>query len=766
MESEKEIMNESSMKQSLRRVVFFFGCMSLIFIGAAYLLIRLFITAFNDTTQEKMMEEVNNYKRRIERQIDRNFQMLNTVAGMIGKAELYRTDFFHTTLEEADLGNDFLLFGFFDREGNGFVSREKESYALSLDEAQEEIKEIIYNSYEGKESVSNAFWGKFSHEMVLMFSVPVYHDNQIVGALVASDDVDVFSDTIGEKQIFSGNGTVHLIDSEGNFILRADESVVKEEKKSILEEPYMSKDKVNEIRDALKSLKTIEFDFEYEKENYNVLLKPLKENGWYIMCINSVENVNKNIYRMIKVIEGFMAVIMILFFIRLFYVIEIIQKNNRQLKKYAYFDELTGLYNRRRFDELAEESLKKQKKCTIVALNIRQFKFINEMFGKKRADKLLKYIAHILSTSIEEGEYVCRESADAFYMFLKETNRSDLEERLKTMISKIIYAEGTDSSNYHMRMRCGIAVSISGEDFQSIMTQAMFALAESKENVQEDIWFFDSELYKQEQMNHYIERYSYKALENNEFKLFLQPKMNLEDDTLVGAEALTRLVQQNGKMIYPNAFIRLFETNGFCAELDMYMFEKVCHQLRMWMDAGYEPVPISINQSKITFYRENYQEELCSILNKYNIPAFLISLEILEGLAIDNIEELNKRLMKLKEIGFKISMDDFGTGYSSLNTLAKLAIDEVKLDRGFLIEAAGEDGQKTRLIMEGIVELSKKLSISTVIEGIETGDDVQFVKQIGCDQGQGYFYRCPVSAEIFTKEILLNKETSAYQTNP
>lgn len=765
MESEKEIMNESSMKQSLRRVVLFFCCISLIFIGAAYLLIRLFTTAFNDTTQERMMEEVNNYKRRIERQIDRNFQMLNTVAGMIGKAELYRTDFFHTTLEEADLGNDFLLFGFFDREGNGFVSREKESYALSLDEAQEEIKEIIYNSYEGKESVSNAFWGNFSHEMVLMFSVPVYHDNQIVGALVASDDVDVFSDTIGEKQIFSGNGTVHLIDSEGNFILRADESVVKEEKKSILEEPYISKDKVNEIRDALKSLKTIEFDFEYEKENYNVLLKPLKENGWYIMCINSVENVNKNIYRMIKVIEGFMAVIMILFFICLFYVIEIIQKNNRQLKKYAYFDELTGLYNRRRFDELAEESLKKQKKCAIVALNIRQFKFINEMFGKKRADKLLKYIAHILSASIEDGEYVCRESADAFYLFLKETNRSDLEERLKTMISKIIYAEGTDSSNYHMRMRCGIAVSISGEDFQSIMTQAMFALAESKENVQEDIWFFDSELYKQEQMNHYIERYSYKALENNEFKLFLQPKMNLEDDTLAGAEALTRWVQQNGKMIYPNAFIRLFETNGFCAELDMYMFEKVCHQLRMWIDAGYEPVPISINQSKITFYRENYQEELCSILNKYNIPASLISLEILEGLAIDNIEELNKRLMKLKEIGFKISMDDFGTGYSSLNTLAKLAIDEVKLDRGFLIEAAGEDGQKTRLIMEGIVELSKKLSISTVIEGIETGDDVQFVKKIGCDQGQGYFYRCPVSAEIFTKEILLNKETPAYQTN-
>lgn len=758
MEREKKIMNESSMKQSLRRVILFFICISFFCVGVAYLLIRLFMNAFNDTTQERMMEEVNSYKERIEKQIDRDFQMLNTVAGMIGTAELYQTDSFHSTLEKADLANDFLLFGFFDSEGNGFVSRQKESYALSLDKVQEELRETIRYSYEGKESVSNAFWGKISQEVVLMFSVPVYHENEIVGALVASDDVDVFSDTIGENQIFSGSGTVHLVDSEGNFILRADDSVVKEEKKTILEEPYISKDKINEIRDSLKSLKTIEFDFKYQKENYNVLLKPLKVNGWYIMCINSVENANKNIYRMVKVVEGFIAIIMVLFFICLFYVIEIIQKNNRQLKKYAYFDELTEIYNRRRFDELVEEALKNHKKCAVVALNIRQFKFINEMFGKRQADKLLKYMAHILSISVGEGEYVCRESADAFYMFLKETNRSHLENRLTTIISKIVGAEGANSANYHIRIRCGIAVSISGTDLQSIMTQAMFALAESKENGQEDICFFDSELYKQEQMDHYIERYSYKALENNEFKLFLQPKMNLKDNTLVGAEALTRWIQHNGKVVYPNSFIPLFEANGFCSELDMYMFEKVCKQLRKWIDAGYEPIPISINQSKMTFYRKNYQEELCSILNKYKIPASLISLEILEGLAIDNIEELNKRLIKLKEIGFKISMDDFGTGYSSLNTLAKLVIDEVKLDRGFLIEAAGKNGQKTQVIMEGVVSMAKKLSISTVIEGIETSEDARFVRQIGCDQGQGYFYRCPVNAEIFTEEILLNKQ--------
>ena len=190
-------------------------------------MIQLFTTAFDETTQERMREEVNNYKKRIEKQIDRNFQMMDTVASIIGFSELYMTDSFHIALEKADLENDFLLFGFFDMEGNGFISREKTSYTISLNGAQPETKEMINRSYQGRKSVSNAFWGKFSHEMVLMFSVPVYHDEKVVGALIASDDVDVFSDTIGEKQIFSGNGTVHLIDSNGNFIIRADESVVK-----------------------------------------------------------------------------------------------------------------------------------------------------------------------------------------------------------------------------------------------------------------------------------------------------------------------------------------------------------------------------------------------------------------------------------------------------------------------------------------------------------------------------------------------------------
>lgn len=215
-----------------------------------------------------------------------------------------------------------------------------------------------------------------------------------------------------------------------------------------------------------------------------------------------------------------------------------------------------------------------------------------------------------------------------------------------------------------------------------------------------------------------------------------------------------RWEEKNGNILYPGAFIPLFEENGFCAELDMYMFEKVCEKLREWLDEGMAPINISINQSRLTFYKENYIEDLCDILEKYNIPASYITLEILEGMFLKDVEEMTQRLKQLKEIGFRISMDDFGTGYSSLNMLGKLEIDEVKLDRSFLNEAVEETNKNTRVIMEEIIRLSHKLSISIVIEGIETAQQDRFVKTIGCEYGQGFYYGKPMHADIFTKDFI------------
>lgn len=757
-------MNEHRMRKSLTKLAIFSICMTLFLAGAGVALTHIFAVTFSRTTEERMSEEVDDYKDRIANQIQRNFQALNTLAVFVGESGLYHTGDFEQLLQQADYENDFLVFGFFDLQGNGYISSRAGKADYQLSAVQPELQEVVADAFQGKESVSDAFFGGFSRKNVMVLSVPVYQEGELVGALVASDAVDVFSESLGDKKVFSGRGTVHLINSDGEFIIRADDAVVKENCISVLGEPYLSPDEVEQVRAAMKRLEDVEFAFEYRGRPYHGLLEPLEINGWYLFCVNSTDNVNKNVYLLAYAMGTFFVMIAVLFFVTVFLGYRAAQKHNKELKRLAYIDELTGIYNIRRFTELAEEAIEREAGYAIVAVNIRQFKFINEIFGKEQADHLLHFMAQILEDSIEDGEFACRESADYFYLFLRETRKEVLKARVGDMMSRMVTMDNKGYSSYRLPIRCGVAVSAKGEDLQCTMTHAMFALARTKENRQNSLWIFDSTLHAREQEDNYIERHAGTALENGEFKLFLQPKVNLQNNSLSGAEALSRWIRTDGTIIYPGSFIPLFEKNGFCSELDIYMFEKVCQQLRRWIDAGYEPVPVSINQSKLTFYKSDYVKRLCAILEKYDIPASLIIIEILESMAIDNVEELNYHLDELKSIGFRISMDDFGSGYSSLNTLARLKIDEVKLDRGFLMEATGASGKNIQLIIEQIILLSKKLSISTVIEGVETEADNAFVKRIGCDHGQGYFYSRPVSSEVFTEEILRKWERSPAQS--
>ena len=172
------------------------------------------------------------------------------------------------------------------------------------------------------------------------------------------------------------------------------------------------------------------------------------------------------------------------------------------------------------------------------------------------------------------------------------------------------------------------------------------------------------------------------------------------------------------------------------------------------MDEGTEPVGISVNQSKLLFYENDYITTLTNLIQKYDVPGNLITLEILEGLAADHVDELNHKISLLQEQGFRISMDDFGSGYSSLNILGNLHIDELKLDRGFLMEVSDGRDARARIIMEQIVQLTRRLQISTVVEGVETAENEKLCSDMGCDLGQGYYYSRPIPREEFNRKYM------------
>ena len=737
------MMEEINIKKRLRTLAIFSICLTLFLFTIAFAMSQVFISTFKHTMEERMHEEANTYKEQIERQVDRNFQMLNTMASMISTYGLEQKEDFHQALVRADMENEFQTFGFYGIDGEGVLT--KPCYGNGLQEIAQEV-------LRGKKIVSNVISEENTEKKVFVFGVPVYRGEQVVGALMASDVVDAFSEWMEEESLFYGKGYVHLLDQKGNYLIHGSRMVVEEKVETIMVSPYLNAREQAVVREAMQKMKKEEFSFVYRNIEYHALLTPIESNGWYLLCINSLQNVNKNVYIVAHVAAIFFVLIVGLFIFTLVYGYRMMKTMNRNLKKMAYYDSLTEAYNMYHFKELAREA--GNLSYAIAVVNVRQFKFINEIFGKEQADHLLQYIARKLQEVVGDGEFFCRESADSFYVFLRESEEEVLQARMNHALQKITDLKNDKNFHYHLIMNCGIAVSEPDGSVEEVMTRALFALAKAKQMNQQAIWVFDTTLHEQEQIDNFIESHAREALECEEFELYLQPKMNVQDDSLGGAEALVRWVNAEGTFLYPSSFIPLFETNGFCADLDMYMFEKVCQCLQKWIADGYQPVPISINQSKLTFYEENYEQRLSELLEKYQIPASLITLEILEDLVIDDLSDMNARLERLKKKGFKISLDDFGTGYSSLNTFGKLKIDEVKLDRGFLLETEKEGCGSTRMIMEEVVRLAKKLSIATVIEGIETEEQAAFVKSIGCDQGQGYYYSKPISAEQFTKEIL------------
>lgn len=736
-------MEEINIKKRLRTLAIFSICLTLFLFTIAFAMSQVFISTFKHTMEERMHEEANTYKEQIERQVDRNFQMLNTMASMISTYGLEQKEDFHQALVRADMENEFQTFGFYGIDGEGVLT--KPCYGNGLQEIAQEV-------LRGKKIVSNVISEENTEKKVFVFGVPVYRGEQVVGALMASDVVDAFSEWMEEESLFYGKGYVHLLDQKGNYLIHGSRMVVEEKVETIMVSPYLNAREQAVVREAMQKMKKEEFSFVYRNVEYHALLTPIESNGWYLLCINSLQNVNKNVYIVAHVAAIFFVLIVGLFIFTLVYGYRMMKTMNRNLKKMAYYDSLTEAYNMYHFKELAREA--GNLSYAIAVVNVRQFKFINEIFGKEQADHLLQYIARKLQEVVGEGEFFCRESADSFYVFLRESEEEVLQARMNHALQQITDLKKDKNFHYHLIMNCGIAVSEPDGSVEEVMTRALFALAKAKQANQQAIWLFDTTLHEQEQIDNFIESHAREALECEEFELYLQPKMNVQDDSLGGAEALVRWVNAEGTFLYPSSFIPLFETNGFCADLDMYMFEKVCQCLQKWIADGYQPVPISINQSKLTFYEENYEQRLSELLEKYQISASLITLEILEDLVIDDLSDMNARLERLKKKGFKISLDDFGTGYSSLNTFGKLKIDEVKLDRGFLLETEKEGCGSTRMIMEEVVRLAKKLSIATVIEGIETEEQAAFVKSIGCDQGQGYYYSKPISAEQFTKEIL------------
>lgn len=758
-------MDEKSLKSRIKKLsiaVVIISFAILIAVVAASYNLR---TILQDALFSQMESETEQYSINIRRQMDADIQTLNTLASFIQYGNM-DTDSFIKGFQLSREYNDFDGLGFFGRPDMnidiGIMITSDAVEEVSVEALDGNMAAVVQDAWNGGSGISRIYTEEDTDENMFAYAVPVYADKEVAGALAAEVGTDVFADVLQDRSVLHGSGYIHLISDSGKILVRSEERVIEEELDTIYDNDYIAQEEQENIKDALIKGESCFSEFTYNGETYQVLLAPLGVNGWYLFCVQTAQSISGSIYHLMTNTQIITVVVLFIILIIIAYGYRIIYRSNHNLIKSAWYDPLTGAYNMAKFEYETAGIIENTYEYSLAAMNIRQFKFINEIFGTRAADLLLCHMKSVIADNVTENEYYCRNSEDMFYLLLRDTDRDRIKERIGKMIQEISRYAICNNRDYRILLYCGVVIGTDVEDeepsVKKSMTHVRFALDTARQSLKNNIWFYDTRLHEDEKLQNYVESHMNQALDNHEFKLYLQPKVNLSTGRTSGAEALVRWIAEEGRIIYPGQFIPVFEANGFCVNLDMYMLEEVCRQIRKWIDDGLTPVPVSVNQSKLLFYEADYIDNLKSLLDKYQIPAELISLEILEGLASENVNELNKRIGRLREIGFKISLDDFGSGYSSMNTLASLEIDELKFDRGFLLglKDSGEEYERQIIIMNEIVELTKKLKISTVVEGVETKENEELVRALGCEYGQGYYYSMPMSASEFSEKYVKN----------
>ena len=415
----------------------------------------------------------------------------------------------------------------------------------------------------------------------------------------------------------------------------------------------------------------------------------------------------------------------------------------------ATYDELTGIYNKQAFYAKTKEMLldNPDKNFDLLRINIERFKVLNDLFGESTGDKLLRYIGKFLK---EINLPLCvsgRLYADNFVVCY-EAGKGDSRRMINTL--QMV------ADSFAINNRTILSFGLYRIDDKTLPVSVMcdranMALWKAKGNFKNPYCEYDEKMRQQVLKEQKIINAMEMAIQNKEFTLYLQPKYDIEKGTIIGAEALVRWISQESGFISPGDFIPVFENNGFVYEVDKFIWEESCRYLRKWLDEGREVHPISVNVSRIDLYDPKLVKHLVDLREKYQLPSQYLELEITESAYTEDPEQIITITRQLREAGFVILMDDFGTGYSSLNMLKDIQIDVLKLDMGFL--KSSDYSAKGGNILTAILKMAESLKMQTIAEGVETKEQVEFLKSIGCKYVQGFYYSKPLPVGEFEKLI-------------
>ncbi|MCX2901547.1 EAL domain-containing protein [Pseudomonas mandelii] len=449
-------------------------------------------------------------------------------------------------------------------------------------------------------------------------------------------------------------------------------------------------------------------------------------------------------------------------YVAVFSDISAINRSQSDLERMSHYDPITALPNRALFHERLQHSLdlslSYNRLLAVIVLDLDGFKTVNDSLGHSMGDLLLQQAAARFVSCIQSEDIVCRLGGDEFAFILGNlTYPTDTIIIARKLLASL--QEPFDLKGSSTLLTASIGISVAPRDSETaeqLLRQADTAMYGAKEGGRNDYRFYQPEmtLRAQEKMN--SERLLRRAVLNHEFEVWYQPKVNLLNDKIAGAEALVRWRDPIHGLVSPADFIPLAENTGLIIQIGEQVIDLVCGDIRRWTDNCISHGVIAINVAALQIERSNYVETIQSALEQYDLPANVLEVEVTESLMMASPEHSKAILSTLQSLGISTSIDDFGTGYSSLAYLKLLPIDSLKIDRTFISDLPHDKSDVA--ITKTIVELGHALGFRIIAEGVETEEQNAFLKEIGCDQGQGYLYGRPMPAADF--ENWLNQRCS------
>lgn len=658
--------------------------------------------------------------------------------------------------EVVDSGS-FLRVGVVDRGGAGI------SYDQSLgnlDSHDYVEQDIIGKTMEGDDYVSAPYEDKLTGEKIVSFSVPIYdikrNGGTPIGMLVGVTSAESFASVI-DISLFGGHGSVCLVDSEGNVLLRP--SRVNATDMDLVSTDYgevalSAEERANLTKTGGGSATVVQSN----GAKMFVISRPVGINNWFIEVIvpsNYLDAQNSTALIASVVMALFVVAVVSLL---MYLILRARHRTEEILARAALSDRLTGIDNELAFIRKASSRQEYYEGgYFLVLFNLVDFSLFNTIYGFDEGTACLRNIAQLLKSNLRRRELVAHLTGDRFAMLIESADVRRADVRLVDLMNCIESTARVADSQYRIISQCcvySLEKADRGRDLNLILEEMAVPLKRAQSSLELRIVHYDEHHVAAAMRSRQIESVVSSAQLENEIIAFFQPQYDISGEipVLCGAEALARWNSPILGLVTPDEFVPVFERSGFIGQVDRYVLERVCVGLRQWLDDGLQCVPLSINLSRRNLFTADLVERLEFIVDKYEIPHELIKLELTESIFAENKQQLIVTTNKLKAHGFKIVMDDFGTGSSSFPVVKDIPFDAVKLDRSFFGESMVDERGRATLV--SMIDLLVHLGFKIIAEGVETAREVFQLKEWGCQIIQGFVFGRPVESTVFERECL------------